>query len=187
MKFLIFVCLVILVFCQVDSVQNKNVEFNPPNGATLEATDGLNVRATPCTNARLITAIAQGTRVTFTGNIQTACEYKWYSVRGGFGDGWAASNFLRVVQNNGNLVYGPGLAGLDGTLIQKLGDLARICNSRVRVHSGCRQNGCVWHQRCRAADFHVDGWKDVDVYHRAFANRRTFDRYQFVIFLFLKI
>ena len=58
--------------------------------------------------------------------------------------------------------------------------MARLCNSRVRVHSGCRQQGCRWHQLCRAADFHVDGWKDVDAYHKALSSRRQFDRFQFI-------
>lgn len=92
---------------------------------------------------------------------------------------WAASNWLQVV-NNGNLVYGPGITGLDAQLMAKLADLARLVGSRVRVHSGCRPGDRGWHGKCRAADFHVDGQRDFNVYQKAFANRRLFDRYQWV-------
>lgn len=62
----------------------------------------------------------------------------------------------------------------------KLADLARLVGSRVRVHSGCRPGDRGLHGRCRAADFHVDGQRDINVYQKALASRRSFDRYQFI-------
>jgi len=156
----------------------------PAPGTPLWVTssNGINVRAEPCTNGRLITALPFGAQVTSVGQHSTGCGYTWFRIRGGFGDAWGASNWLSAQNPGGqNLVYGPGLVGLDGPLISKLNDLGRLLgNRRVRVHSGCRPGDRGWHGKCKAADFHVDGMRDIDVYTHAFANRRQFDRFFFV-------
>jgi hypothetical protein len=175
----VFLAVVLVVtLAQFVPVEGHEEAVAPPNGATLEATESLNIRASPCTDGRLITTIGAGVRVTYTNKAHTGCGYTWWSVKGSFGEGWAASNWLRVVQGNGNLVYGT-IAGLHANLINKLADLARLAGSRVRVHSGCRPGG-GWHTACKAADFHVDGQTDLNVYRKALANRRQFDRYQFI-------
>jgi uncharacterized protein YraI len=80
-----------------------------PDGTILRvnSANGLNVRAEPCTNARIITTLGNGATTTSAGQVKDACGYKWINIRGNFGRGWAASNFLQVVPGN-NLVYGPG-------------------------------------------------------------------------------
>jgi hypothetical protein len=71
--------------------------YAPKSGAHLEATDSLNIRGQACTGGKLITTVAVGTKMTYTNNAVTACGYTWYSVSGSFGNGWAASNYLREV------------------------------------------------------------------------------------------
>jgi hypothetical protein len=122
-----------------------NDTLAPPNNTPLEVVsgDGLRVRATACTNGRIITTLSNGARLTANGKEQVACGHTWWGVKGGFGEGWAASNWLRVVNNN-NLVYGT-IQGLDAQLISKLADVARLMGSRVHVHSGCRPGDPGWH------------------------------------------
>jgi lysozyme len=76
--------------------------LNPPNGATLEATEALNVRNAACTSGGIIVTLQAGARVTYQNAAQAGCGYTWYKVSGSFGTGWAASNWLRVVGGNGN-------------------------------------------------------------------------------------
>jgi uncharacterized protein YvpB len=68
-------------------------------GDKLVATDNLNVRVGPCTDQRIITTIAKGTTVTYDGASQSGCGYKWFRIKGSFGTGWAASNYLRPDAN----------------------------------------------------------------------------------------
>lgn len=67
---------------------------DPKPGDKLQATDALNVRDGPCTDRKIITTISPGTVVTYAGSATTACGYKWYKINGGFGTGFAASNWL---------------------------------------------------------------------------------------------
>eukprot|EP01080_Neovahlkampfia_damariscottae_P006963 gene6963-11125_t len=152
-----------------------------PSGTRLRVNtgDGLNVRVSPCTNARIITTLGNGVVVTSTGNTKTDCGYHWVQVKGGFATGWAASKFFVVVRGY-DRVYGPGINGLRDVLMQKLQELAVLVGSRVRVHSGCRQGGSRSHAECRAADFHVDGQSDVAVYRKALAQRGRFRGFQFI-------
>jgi hypothetical protein len=99
--------------------------------------------------------------------------------KGSFGDAWGASNWLRIASNANN-VYGPGMPGLDQTLVNKLSELGRLVGSRIRVHSGCRPGDRGWHGKCRAADFSTDGQSFIQTYQKALATRRMFDRYQFI-------
>jgi len=78
-----------------DAEEMSDSEIAP--NAQLEATAGLNIRRSPCTNGQIITAVVAGTRMTYTNQAQTACGYTWYGVRGSFGEGWAASVYLREV------------------------------------------------------------------------------------------
>jgi len=98
-----------LIQANVSTLETKQVESdsesdseseseNPVPNATLEATAGLNIRGQACTGGKLITTVLAGTRMTYTNSAQTACGYTWYSVRGSFGNGWAASNYLREVK-----------------------------------------------------------------------------------------
>jgi hypothetical protein len=67
------------------------------NGATLEATTGVNIRAGPCTNQAIVGGLAAGQRTTYTGRTQAGCGYTWYSIP----NGWVASNFVREVGGGG--------------------------------------------------------------------------------------
>lgn len=109
--FLLLVCFAFVVYTQVNTEVSfvDDTSVNPPNGATLEATSDLNIRDKACTDGRVVITIKTGARVTFTGSVQNGCNYKWYSVRGSFGQGWAASNWLRVVQQGGQTINQRGL------------------------------------------------------------------------------
>lgn len=83
-----------------DNEEENNVssESSIAPGATLEVTaDALNVRNGPCTSAGIISSLSRGARVTFTGDVKSGCGYTWYGIKGSFGSGYAASNFLKEV------------------------------------------------------------------------------------------
>ena len=111
-KILLVLVLVTLCFAEytVDArAEMDEAIFAPPPGATLEATADLNVRATPCTDGRLIVTIKSGARVTYANEAKQACGYTWWKVNGGFGVGWAASNWLRTVGSGGQRINDRGL------------------------------------------------------------------------------
>lgn len=54
----------------------------------------LNIRSGPCTNKRVLASLTQGKQVTYTGKTVRGCGYLWHSVRGAFGLGYAATQFL---------------------------------------------------------------------------------------------
>jgi murein DD-endopeptidase MepM/ murein hydrolase activator NlpD len=113
----------------------------PPNGAALECTGAdVRCRATPCTDGRIITTFQNGAKMTSMGQERTACGYTWWQVKGTFGEGWVASNYLRQ----------PGQPGNELCFPLKQGSF-----SRVSVNwGGSRQNGA----RCHAG---------IDVYSKA--------------------
>lgn len=83
------------------SVILSNDSFVPPNGSTLEVV-GTDVRArdNPCTDGRIITVLQNGQRLTSLGQSSNGCGFTWWKVRGNFGDGFVASNYLRQVSQN---------------------------------------------------------------------------------------
>jgi len=111
MKFLVF-CLLFFAFYAIQAETTltevtsatEEVLATPPNGAQLQVTapSGLNIRASACTNARIITALPVNSIVTSTGQGANGCGHNWIKVRGGFGEGWGAAEFLRQQQGGGN-------------------------------------------------------------------------------------
>jgi uncharacterized protein YraI len=63
-------------------------------GTPYRTTAALNVRDSPCTNGNKITTVKEGTMLLHNGESVDGCGYTWYSVRGSFGTGWAASKYL---------------------------------------------------------------------------------------------
>lgn len=134
----------------LDSVES----LAPAPGTAMEATSALNIRATPCTDGRLITTVQAGGRMKYVGPAQTACGYTWYKVEGGFGTHWAASNWLRVVGSGGQRINDRGLA-----LIKEFEGL-RLCKYKDPVgiwticygHTGFDPNriNCVTQAQCDA-------------------------------------
>eukprot|EP01080_Neovahlkampfia_damariscottae_P010281 gene10281-2700_t len=92
----------LLVFVAVAIAETQSIVAPPPNGAKLSATAALNIRAAACTNGRLIKTIPQGSVVTYAGKSVNACNYVWWQVKGAFGTGWAASNWLKRVSGGNN-------------------------------------------------------------------------------------
>ncbi len=73
MKKILILCMIVYLTLQI-----------PPPNSILEVTsnDGLNIRATPCTNGRIITALARGVRVNYNNKHHKDCGYDWLEVRG---------------------------------------------------------------------------------------------------------
>jgi hypothetical protein len=69
----------------------SDAEVTPGNYRT---TDAVNVRRGPCTDQGIITTLSAGSVVQATGQERAACGYTWYEIKGSFGTGWAASNWL---------------------------------------------------------------------------------------------
>lgn len=155
MKFLILCVCIIAIFAENTSVgftENEVEIVRPPNGATLEATSDLNVRDKPCTDGRVITSIKQGGRVAFTNNVQNGCNYQWFSVSGSFGNGWAASNWLKVASQGAQQINQRGLnliKEFEGLRLCKYKDpvgIWTICYGHVLANPD-RVN-CVSQQEC---------------------------------------
>jgi hypothetical protein len=68
---------------------------NPKPGSVFEATTSLHIREKPCTDGKVVATIPPGTHVTFTGKVEDACQYNWYSVKNSAGSGFAASKYLK--------------------------------------------------------------------------------------------
>ncbi|KAL9655271.1 hypothetical protein ABK040_009045 [Willaertia magna] len=100
-------------------------------GSTLRVTQGLNVRSGACTNYGLVTSLSQGETVQYTGSSQSGCGYTWYQIKGSFGTGWAASNWLQEVS-------GPSPTPSNGDLsvaqLQKI--MPRISSSKANQYIG---------------------------------------------------
>ena len=72
------------------------------SGATLVSTTSLNVRSGPCTSNSVVKTLSPGAEVSYTGQTKSGCGYTWHSIKGSFGSGWAAANFLNEKpKNNG--------------------------------------------------------------------------------------
>jgi hypothetical protein len=94
MKSKLIVLIIFITFSIISTI--------PPNSILEVANDGLNIRDSPCTNGRIITTLAKGARVTYNNKQQNGCNYLWFQIKGNFGVGYGASNFLRVVQTVNN-------------------------------------------------------------------------------------
>jgi hypothetical protein len=71
MKLILLVISIVLVFSQDIVV--------PPNGTPLEVTaNAVRVRATPCTDGRIMVELNTGAVVTSSGAANTGCGYTWY-------------------------------------------------------------------------------------------------------------
>jgi len=70
-------------------------------GATLQVTEALYVRNGPCTDRGVVTLLQAGAKVTYTGASSNSCGYTWHQIKGAFGTGYAASNWLKEVSNAG--------------------------------------------------------------------------------------
>lgn len=119
------------------------------SGASLKATTALNVRSGPCTGKSIITTLGNGQVVKFTGEVQSGCGYTWYKVSGSFGTGYAASNFLTVVQNGG------GGGSTSGCRQNYNYPLFKQCDSRwggdrLGSSSTICQVGCLMNSVCSA-------------------------------------
>ena len=103
----------------------------PPSGTILECTGtGVNARAGPCTNQRVIGVLNKGTKVTSLGQEQTGCGHTWWKVKASFGDSWVASNYLQTTQTPKDLCF----------------PLKQNSLSRVSVNwGGARGNGARCH------------------------------------------
>ena len=73
------------------------------------------------------------------------------------------------------------IQGLTRKLLNKLEQIAALCNSKMFVTSGRRSGGCRWHKEGKAADFKIDNWSSVNVYKKMKSvRRRLFDRHQVI-------
>jgi len=80
--------------------------FAPPVGTSLTVTGSdVNCRATPCTDGRVITTLQINNKLSSLGNEKTACGHTWWNVRGSFGDGWVASQYLKRSDAPNNLCF----------------------------------------------------------------------------------
>ena len=146
MKYLLLLVFVALV------VSETKLISNPPTGARLVATDGLNVRASACTNGRLIKTIPKGTVVTFNGKSVTACNYVWWEIKGSFGVGWAASKWLQRENTNNQRMNAKGLAlvkHFEGLRLCKYKDpvgIWTICYGHVLAQPD--RSNCVTEAKC---------------------------------------
>ncbi|KAG2382664.1 hypothetical protein C9374_005244 [Naegleria lovaniensis] len=97
----LFLCSLLLVLFAASLVVCADSESMLASGATLVVnTASLNVRRGPCTNQGVITAISQGATVTYGGETVNGCGYTWHKVRGSFGTGYAASQYLNERPSN---------------------------------------------------------------------------------------
>jgi hypothetical protein len=76
-------------------VESDSQAFTPSNGATLQATTGVNIRSGPCTSNSVVRTLQSGQTVTYTGSTTSGCGYTWYSVSGGY----IAANYVREVSS----------------------------------------------------------------------------------------
>jgi len=81
------------------SLSDSSSQIN--NGATLQATTAVNVRNGPCTSNGIVRLLQAGQTVTYTGTTKSGCGYTWYSVKGSFGSGYVASNYVKVSGGGG--------------------------------------------------------------------------------------
>ncbi|KAG2382663.1 hypothetical protein C9374_005243 [Naegleria lovaniensis] len=87
--------LVASILFAVNNTHAADSESYLASGATLVVnTQALNIRSGPCTNKRVLTSLGRGKQVTYTGKTVRGCGYMWHAVRGAFGLGYAASQFL---------------------------------------------------------------------------------------------
>jgi uncharacterized protein YraI len=114
-KTIIALCILVIVFFCLSQVSlakrhgkkhyKKQAEIQSDAmlgaGSTLQVTEALRVRNGPCTDKGIITELPAGSKVTYTGASSNSCGYTWHQVRGSFGTGYAASNWLREVSNAG--------------------------------------------------------------------------------------
>jgi len=80
-----------------------NYFVNPPPAWTVlrvTSNDGINIRDKPCTDGRIITTLGLNAQVISNGKSQNGCNYEWWHVKGSFGEGWAARNWLEPQRNN---------------------------------------------------------------------------------------
>ena len=88
-----FVTAVLLLVCLVAASYSARVS----NGATLQTTTAVNVRSGPCTTNSIVTSLSAGEQVQYTGQAASGCGYTWYGVKGSFGSGYVASNYVTEV------------------------------------------------------------------------------------------
>lgn len=90
---------------------DKGQELSDSQNSALCTTSNLNVRATPCTNGRLVTTLTSGTQVSTVGGTQTACGHTWVNIRANGITGWAAQNWLRSCPSSGGSASGSASGG----------------------------------------------------------------------------
>jgi len=122
----------LLFFVICFASKNETKIAPPPNGTPLSVTGSdVNCRAGPCTDQRVVTVLQAGNRVTSLAEERTACGHTWWRVRGGFGDGWVASQYLARDSPNNDLCFPLKQASLN-YISQNYGD-AR--SSGARCHA----------------------------------------------------
>ncbi|KAF0979141.1 hypothetical protein FDP41_002211 [Naegleria fowleri] len=125
----LFLCSVLLVFFAACCVLAADSESLLSNGATLVVnTDSLNVRSGPCTNQGVITSLSLGTSVTYIGETASGCGYSWHKIRGSFGVGYAASQYLNEQSNNG------GSSGASITVDQLKACMPGLSASKANIY-----------------------------------------------------
>jgi uncharacterized protein YraI len=90
----LFVTLLLAVAAQARKHYSHNVMSDSYTQQSMCATSALNLRASPCTNARVLTTIPTGNQLTSTGEKQTGCGHNWVKVNYKGTVGWSASQYL---------------------------------------------------------------------------------------------
>jgi len=112
-----------------DAGEEELSDVSIANGATLQATTGVNIRAGPCTNQRIVGSLSPGQRTTYTGRTQSGCGYTWYSIP----SGWVASNFVKEVGGGGGGGGGSHTINAAGLNLIKSFEGFRSCKYRDPV------------------------------------------------------